>query len=449
MRRNVLLCVVTVGLIAAVHANTARAHFLFLRVGAHAEAGRSVEVYFSEFAYAGDARFIEKIKPTTLHVQAKPGQFQPLVVKPATDRLRAFLPPSGSVSVSGELVYGVLKREVPFLLRYYPKGVSGSPEKLNAMTARKGSPLEIVANWSETGVTLTALRHGKPLPGALFTTVDIDLVNEELKADKNGRVSWKPDAAGYYCVYIRATDKQAGEHGGKSYTEIRDFATLCFRWPLSPSAADPKAVSLFEAAIAKRAVWKNLPGFKAEVAGTIDGRSFTGTTTVDAEGNLTVETDEEAGTEWVEDQLGSIVLHRQASDGSRPKPVLRFADDDVEHPLGRLLIFDGGHFASSYRVRDGHLSVVNRNIGPMNMTITILDNKRNAEGKFLPHSYVVQYWDAKTGKLLRTETVQIRWQRVGGFDLPAEQTVTTASESGLAVRTFRLTKHQLLPKTRP
>jgi hypothetical protein len=446
MRRHAISFVLFVGLIAALHVNTANAHFLFLRIGAHAEAGRSVEVYFSEYAHAGDARFVEKIKPTKLHIQETPGKFQPLVVKPGTDRLRAFLPSSGSVSVSGELVYGVLKREVPFLLRYYPKAVSGAPEKLNAMTVRKGSPLEIVANWSETGVTFTALRHGKPFPGALFTTVDADLVNEELKADNNGRVSWKPDAAGYYCVYIRATDKQAGEHGGKSYTEIRDFATLCFRWPLTSSGADPKAVSLFEAAIAKRAVWKNLPGFTAEVTGNVDGRSFSGTTTVDLEGDLTVETDEDAGTEWVEDQLGSIVLHRQASNSSRPKPVLRFADDDDEHPLGRLLIFDGGRFASSYRVRDGQLSVVNRNIGPMNMTITVLDNKRNTEGKFLPHSYVVQYWDAKTGRLLRTETVQIRWQRVGGFDLPAEQTVTIASESGLAVRTFRLTKHKLLPK---
>ncbi|MBT4868061.1 MAG: DUF3386 family protein [Planctomycetaceae bacterium] len=446
MRRHAISYVLFVGLIAAIHANTASAHFLFLRIGTHAEAGRSAEVYFSEYAHAGDARFVEKIKPTKLDIQETPGKFQPLVVKAGTDRLRAFLPSSGSVSVGGELVYGVLKRDVSFLLRYHPKGVAGNPEKLNAMSPRKGAPLEIVASWSEKGVTLTALRDGKPVPGALFTTVDSDLVNEELKADKSGHVTWKPDAAGQYCIYTRATTKQRGEHGGKSYTEIRDFATLCFRWPLVRSSADEKAVALFEAAIAKRAVWKNLPGFTADVSGSVDGRGFEGTARVDAEGDLTVESDEEAGTEWVEDQLGSIVLHRQASDGSRPKPVLRFADDDLDHPLGRLLIFDGGRFASSYRVRDGHLSVVNRNIGPMNMTITVLDNKKNAEGKFLPHSYVVQYWDAKTGRLLRTETVQVRWRRVGDFDLPTEQTVTTASESGLTVRTIRLANHKLLSK---
>lgn len=443
MRRLVGL---TVAFVVCCHAAAAHAHFLFLRIGAHAEAGRSAEVYFSEYAHAGDARFVEKIKPTKLTLQAEPGKFKALTVTPRADRLRAILPSSGTASVTGELVYGVLQRDVPFLLRYYPKGVSGDPEELNSLQPIKGAPLEIVAKWSDSGVTLTALRNGKPVPNAEFTTVDADLANEELRADDEGNVSWKPAADGYYCIYTRATDKQAGEQDGKKYTEIRDFATLCFRWPLNRAGGDEKAIALFEEAIANRAVWNDLPGFTADVSGSVDGRSFSGTIQVDANGKLTVNTDEEAGTAWVDDQLGSIVLHRRAGDGSRPKPVLRFADDDLDNPLGRLLIFEGGHFASSYRVRDGQLSVVNRNIGPMNMTITVLDNKKNAEGKELPHSYVVQYWDAGTGRLMRTETVQVRWQRTGEFDLPASQTVTAATAAGLSVRSFRLENHQLLPK---
>ena len=76
----------------------------------------------------------------------------------------------------------------------------------------------------------------------------------------------------------------------------------------------------------------------------------------------------------------------------------------------------------------------------------MLDNRPNAEGKSLPRSYSVQYWDGKSGKLLRTQSVQNRWTRVGRFDLPTRLTVTTASQTGLNVRSLRLAKHKLLVK---
>ncbi len=78
------------------------------------------------------------------------------------------------------------------------------------------------------------------------------------------------------------------------------------------------------------------------------------------------------------------------------------------------------------------------------MTITVLENKRTKEGRFLPHTYTVQYWDAVKGNLKRTETIQERWLRLGSWDLPVEHRGAVASNSGLAVRTFTLSKHQLL-----
>ena len=65
-------------------------------------------------------------------------------------------------------------------------------------------------------------------------------------------------------------------------------------------------------------------------------------------------------------------------------------------------------------------------------------------GRFLPRDYAVQYWQAGTGRLLRTETVQDRWRRVGPWDLPAANAVTTATDAGLSVRSFTLAEHQLL-----
>ena len=100
--------------------------------------------------------------------------------------------------------------------------------------------------------------------------------------------------------------------------------------------------------------------------------------------------------------------------------------------------------ASSYRIMDRQIMVVNRRMGKQHMTITILDNQTNPEGQFLPHSYVVQYWDAATGKLKSTETIQERSKRISSWDLPTLHTVTTASDSGLSVRNVVLSQLKLL-----
>ena len=274
----------------------------------------------------------------------------------------------------------------------------------------------------------------------------MNLVGDELTTDDKGQVKYAPPSTGVYSVYTQFVDKTPGNHDGRAYDEIREFATLAFTWPLARTDADPAAVKLFEDAVAARAQWKSFPGFQASVEGDVDGRSISGDVTVDAEGNVQIDAADEPVADWVREQLESITMHRvaRAPVAATTHPVVRFADEDDDHPLGRLLEFDGGQFASSYRVKDGQLLVVNRNFGQQDMTITVLDNDRNPEGGYLPRSYTVQYWDAASGRLDRTESVQDRWIGVGGFDLPRSHTVTTAAAGGLSVRSFTLSKHKLL-----
>jgi len=271
-------------------------------------------------------------------------------------------------------------------------------------------------------------------------------VNEELMGNDAGQATWKPPAPGRYCIYSKSVLKTPSNRNGMPYTEIREFATVAFQWPLRRTDADAEAVSLFQKAIASRATWEKFPGFTADISGNVYGREFTGKVTVAADGDVSVESEEAVVKSWVEEQLHSIVNHRLAPPRSDKPPVLRFADHDLTHPLGRLLIFDGGQFASSYRVRDGRITVVNRSFGGENMTITVLEETRNADGKQLPQSYSVQYWNAKDGTLDRTESFAHRWTRVGNYDLPASVTVTTASKAGLAVRQIQL-KNQKLKKS--
>ncbi len=438
--------------IGALQASPLQAHFLFIRVLPPAEGGRAAEVYFSELAEAGDPRFVNKIAKTELWLQQTPGQFAKLKVHKAADRLRAWVPEEGAVAVVGQCVYGVLARpkQTPFLLRHFPKALAGTPAELNKMQAYGKLPLEIVAAFEDGGIRLTALKDGKLIPKAQFITIDARLANVELTADETGKAMWRPPAAGVYSVYTRDTRKEAGEVGGKKYEEIRDFATVAFTWPLQRKDADPAAVALFEEAIAARAQWHDFPGFTARIRGDLDGRPFGGTVTIDAKGEVAFSDDEPSRTEavsgWVEAQLDSLVLHRLARPSSpgQSKPVLRFAEARDDHPLGRLLSFDGGRFASSYRIKDKQIMVVNRHLGKENMTITVLENERNADGRFLPRGYIVHSWESGTGRLLRTETVRDRWQRIGSWDLPAGHDLTTATDAGLSMRRFTLSKHELL-----
>src|SRR5580700_4557069 len=116
LRRRVLLSFALLVLLS--RATHARAHFLFIRIGPQAEAGRSAEVFFSEQAEAGDPKFVAKIAHTKLWIQTRPGEFRELPVRQAADRLRAALPSDRSLAVVGECEYGVLARpkQTPFLL---------------------------------------------------------------------------------------------------------------------------------------------------------------------------------------------------------------------------------------------------------------------------------------------------------------------------------------------
>lgn len=445
-------CLLMTALAWALLAERSPAHFLFLRILPPAEGGRAAEVYFSELAEAGDSRFIDKIAGTRLWLQKTPCTFEPLVVHRAADRLRAWVPATGSFLVVGRCDYGVLARpkQTPFLLRHFPKAVAGSPAEINRLKPHGQLPLEVHLSCTGDVLRFTALKEGQPVPQAEFITVDAQLANVKLTAGADGTATWTPPAPGVYSVYTRATRREPGSVGDKKYDEIRDFATVAFTWPLERKGADPAAVALFEEAVAARAQWHDFTGFTARIQGNLDGRPFAGALEVGADGSVTFTDDdmnrEESVSDWVQEQLESIVLHRRARPTSGERPVLRFAEGRDDHPLGRLLVFEGGKFASSYRVKDRQILVVNRTLGRENMTITILENDRTPEGRFLPRSYVVRYWDAASGRLLRTETVHDTWQRVGAWDLPLQHCVTTATDAGLSVRCFTLSKREAARK---
>lgn len=220
-------------LLVVVLAAPAQAHFLFIRIIAM-DGKRTAEVYFSDRADAGDPEFIDKIAHTKLWLQNEPGKFRPLTVVKGEDRLTAALPEQGTIAVIGECVYGVLPRKTPFLLRHFPKSMLGAPKELEALKNSDTVPMEIMAKVEETGLRLTVLRHGRPLPHAPINTLAEDLSGEQTKADDKGQFFMKLPRPGYYTVYTSHFAREAGSANGRRYEEIRDFATLSFPWPLRP-----------------------------------------------------------------------------------------------------------------------------------------------------------------------------------------------------------------------
>jgi hypothetical protein len=245
-------------------ATQASAHFLFIRVGPQAKAGRLVEVFFSEQAEAGDPKFIAKIAHTKLWIQTRPGEFRELPLLQAADRLVASPASDRSMAVVGRCEYGVLARlnQTPFLLRYYPKAVAGNPDELNRLTPRREIPFEIQTTFEVNGqdkdksarrrIRLVALRDGKPTPNAVFKAVDSDLSELTIKAGPDGIAAWSPPGPGRYSVYARETLKQPGTLGNLKYDEIREFATLAFTWPLEKHNADLEADAVIHQEGSKR-----------------------------------------------------------------------------------------------------------------------------------------------------------------------------------------------------
>jgi hypothetical protein len=196
--------------------------------------------------------------------------------------------------------------------------------------------------------------------------------------------------------------------------------------------ADPAATRLLAEARAMRAVWKDFPGFTADVEVNFDGKIGKGSLHVSAGGkDVSIDGLDKAFEPWARRELESIVNHRLPGSSERETPCA-FVDDIEHHPLGRAIRVLNDELHSSYRVRGKEIVVVNRTMKDRRFTITVLESMTNKEGKFLTTSFVVDYWNLETNDLVRSDAVSQTWQRVGNFDLPGTTRSITARGKSFA-----------------
>ncbi len=193
-------------------------------------------------------------------------------------------------------------------------------------------------------------------------------------------------------------------------------------------AADPAATKLLADARAARAVWKDFPGFTADLEVNVEGKAIKGRVSVSSGGDVTLHLPDDDHARWAHGALASVVGHR-LDDGGEETPCA-FADDNTDHPLGRAVRVLSDEFHSSYRIRDRQVIVVNRDMKDARFTITVMENEVNPEGNFLPACFVVNTWDTKTNALTSSETHHQTWKRLGAFDLPESLLVVKATADG-------------------
>jgi Protein of unknown function (DUF3386) len=204
---------------------------------------------------------------------------------------------------------------------------------------------------------------------------------------------------------------------------------------------NPEATKLLADARAERANWVGFPGFSAGVIVNVEGKIHKGTVEVTSKGKVNVKLEGDEKTS-VRRLLSSIVGHRLDDTTTLTTPCA-FADDVTDHPLGRAIKVLNDEHHSGYRIRDKQVIEVNRQMGDMRFRITVLENRLNAEKKYLPASYVVNYWDVKSGALKQSVSHSNTWLRVGKFDLPLMATVVAAEQGKQVTRTIKLTNHAL------
>ena len=147
--------------------------------------------------------------------------------------------------------------------------------------------------------------------------------------------------------------------------------------------------------------------------------------------------------DWVVRELRSIVGHRQVSeyetgDGAHEKRLAA-----TGHVLGEPVEL-GDSLESSYRVAGDEISTVTRTMGGRRFTIVVHERFVVPDGRAVPTSFTVFFWDAETGALTATEAYRDDGRRRRRHLPPGLPAGRARGRSGLSVRELELSEHALL-----
>jgi hypothetical protein len=330
------------------------------------------------------------------------------------------------------------------LLHYDAKHLRGDWARGDAAARAERLVLDIVPSLIDGQLQLQVVFQGKPAAASEVVVIDSAGEEQTLKSDADGKISLAANK-GRYAVRAAVIEPQrSGQRDGKPYAQTWHYATLTLDVPPGASGrAEISAAELLKQARDARCVWRDFPGFAADIDVYGDARRVTGKATIDASGGVTLELPKSPLADWAEEQLQSLVQHRMP-DGDVAEGSIRYADDDTDHPLGRKIDLGDPNQQSKYRIRGDAILEVNRSMGKLRFTISVLELVRNAENKYLPRAFTMDFFDAATGELRASLGYWNDWQRVGPYDLPRTILEIGARAGGTAARQIAFSNCRLL-----
>ncbi|HEY1600260.1 MAG TPA: DUF3386 family protein [Pirellulales bacterium] len=456
MQRLILSTACGLAALVAVPLPYASAHFLWIDVPTAAATEKPVaEVYFNEGPTAGSARLATKIAGTKAWLHNGSAATTPLeltLVKTEEDgHLTTPINASSPYSAEAQFEYGIFKHDgEAILLNYYAQHVAAAEAReISALTRASSLPLTIVPRADAAGWICEILWEGKPAADCQVVVDGPGIDAKEFQSDAQGRVQLPAVRAGKYALRARRVENREGKKDDQSYKAVHHYATLTAVLPeitavaAAPVPATATAQEILTTARDARAVWDDFPGFSADLVLRQGTENRTGRITVSAEGDVQLAGFDGMELGRVEQVLASLVQHRMGGGG--PTGAVSFVAEEAEHPLGRMIRFDEDKdLHSAYRVTDGVVTEVNRQMGPSRFTISVLDVYRNPAGKYLPTTFNVSFWDKDFGKLTSSETHLNQWLDVGGFDLPQRIVILRAEDQKRDVVSLSFANHQLL-----
>ena len=435
----------------ALSATAAQAHFVWVAVHKDASGQSQAHVWFSELAEADDAALIDKIAQAKVWSRAEGDQRIPLTlvkeVKDGGGALVGKLPRAAS-ALSARCAYGVIERRgTIFRLEYYAKYLDGASDSFKALSRDEQLDLDVVPELSAKECRLLVLWKGKPAVGSEIVAFDAAGNQRDLKTDEQGVTKLPVGKAGLYSIRAKWVTEESGQEGGKEYKQVNHYSTLALNVPAGKTAASSIGASASAADVVRqarnaRAIWHNFPGFEADLKLFAEDRSQQGRIKVSASGEVELSGFELKDERPILQTLRSLVSHRLG--GGAEVESVSFMDDQLDHPLGRLIKFDEDvSMGSHYRIKDDVIRQVNRKTDTGRFTISVFEVHWNAERKYLPGVYNVNFWNAD-GSLRSSLTTNETWVRVETFDLPLTHDTITASKGQYKATRMEFSNHRLL-----
>ena len=212
------------------------AHYLWVTADAKTGEHGTVNVYFEGGPSPGDGQYLDPFvnDGTTWIRTIESPKPQKLVVSDTKVKKQRWL--SGELTAKGPRsidsygkwgVYRYGKTDV--LLHYYARllDVDGD-EALNKLARAEQMNLDIVPQAKGETIEVSVLWKGKPVVDRPVYVRGPKSLNQTLKTDENGKVSFKRSGAGRYTLRSLTEEKESGTDNKKDYTLIRHNGTIIF-----------------------------------------------------------------------------------------------------------------------------------------------------------------------------------------------------------------------------